>query len=164
MGAISIGLLRGSISARLCRRNLHVRCSLVCFLYHCSGLSTNSPHHCATICRGCEIRSEQGIRVCRTTLTLGLFLGIDPTVGTVSDGLIPFGSFLSYFFGHSRRQSGSEEESFAATRFGRPKDLAYIKDEAWGRVDSACNCLCSHSGHGFSISISQDVAFSTFQR
>jgi hypothetical protein len=51
--------------------------------------------------------------------------------GTVSDGLIPFGSFLSYFFGHSRRQSGSEAESFAGTSFGRPKDLAYIKDEAW---------------------------------
>ena len=37
---------------------------LVCFLSHCYGLSTNLPHDWGIICRGCEIRREQGIRVC----------------------------------------------------------------------------------------------------
>jgi hypothetical protein len=64
---------------------------------------------------------------------------------------------------HSRREPGSEAESFARTSFEQPMDSAYVKDEAWGRVDSARTCLCSHSGRGFRISITQDVALSTFE-
>src|SRR5205823_9813240 len=66
MGSISVEHARGSTTARLDGNNLHTgRCPLVCFLYHCFGLSTNSPHDCATICLGCEITREQGIRLCR---------------------------------------------------------------------------------------------------
>src|SRR5438093_11131217 len=39
------------------------RSSLVCLLPHCYGLPTNSPRDCAAVCRGCEVRREQGIRV-----------------------------------------------------------------------------------------------------
>src|SRR5438477_5665467 len=75
MGAISIGLLRGNSTSRLHGTNLRIGpTTLVCFLYHCFGLSTNSPRDCATISRGCGIRREQGIRVCRgRTLRLALF-------------------------------------------------------------------------------------------
>src|SRR5262249_52944171 len=65
MGAIPIGHARGSITACLDGRNLrNVWFSLVCFLYHCSVLSTNLPHDCTTICGGLEIRREQGIGIC----------------------------------------------------------------------------------------------------
>src|SRR6266404_477498 len=76
MGAISIGLPRGSSTVQLDGRSLQNAAScLVCFLYHCYGLPTNSPHDCAIICRGCEIRREQGIRVCRRRiLTRASFL------------------------------------------------------------------------------------------
>src|SRR5204862_6831435 len=76
MGAIPIGHARGSITACLDGRNLrNVSCSLVCFLYHCSGLSTNLPHDCTTICGGFEIRREQGIRLCRRrTLARTMYL------------------------------------------------------------------------------------------
>src|SRR5437764_8961007 len=75
MGAIPIGHPPGSITACLDGRNLrNVWFSLVCFLYHCSELSTNLPHDWATICPGCKIRREQGIRVCRGGLTRALSL------------------------------------------------------------------------------------------
>src|SRR6266480_3276346 len=76
MGAISIGLPRGSSTVQLDGRSLQNAAScLVCFLYHCYGLPTNSPHDCAIICRGCEIRREQGIRICRRRiLTRASFL------------------------------------------------------------------------------------------
>src|SRR5438552_4769315 len=74
MGAISIGLLRGNSTSRLHGTNLRIGpTTLVCFLYHCFGLSTNSPRDCATISRGCGIRRERGIRVCRGSRPLALF-------------------------------------------------------------------------------------------
>src|SRR5215469_16571714 len=76
MGAISIGLPRGNGTVPL-DGGSHQKLSsyLVCLLSHCYEVSTNSPHDCATICRGCEIRRKQGIRVCRgRTLTRALSL------------------------------------------------------------------------------------------
>src|SRR5947207_7098277 len=71
MGAISIGLPRGSITARLDGMVFHNgQWPLVCFLYHCYGLSIDSADDDATICPGSEIRKDRGIRVCRgITLT-----------------------------------------------------------------------------------------------
>src|SRR6266550_8177274 len=71
MGAISIGLSRSRCIIQLdgsSRQN--VSSCLVCFLYHCYEISTNSSCDGATIWRGWEIRGEQGTRVCRRrTLT-----------------------------------------------------------------------------------------------
>src|SRR5436309_3056852 len=71
MGAISIGLLRGNSTSRLHGTNLRIGpATLVCFLYHCSGLSTKLPHDGRPIGGSCGIRRERGIRVCRgRTLT-----------------------------------------------------------------------------------------------
>src|SRR5947199_543060 len=67
MGAMSIGLPHGSNTVQLDGSSFQNRKSyLVCFLSHCYGLPTNSSHHCAASCRGCEIRRGLGIRVCRT--------------------------------------------------------------------------------------------------
>src|SRR2546430_494519 len=76
MGAISIGPPRGNNSARVDRIFFYNgQWPVVCFLYHCHGLSPNSPHDCGTICPGCEIRKDRGICVCRgRTLTRALSL------------------------------------------------------------------------------------------
>src|SRR5882724_12075533 len=67
MGAMSIGVPHGSNTVQLDGSSFQNRKSyLVCFLSHCYGLPTNSSHHCAARCRGCEIRRELGIRLCRT--------------------------------------------------------------------------------------------------
>src|SRR6266513_1389918 len=76
MGAISIGLSRGSNTVQLDRSSLqNVKSSLVCFLPHCYGLPTYPSRHYAIICCGCWIRRKQGIGVRRKTLTLGINFG-----------------------------------------------------------------------------------------
>src|SRR6266446_6308761 len=78
MGAISIGLSRGSNTVQLDRSSLqNVKSSLVCFLPHCYGLPTYPSRHYAIICCGCHIRREQGIGGRRRNLTLGIFLWIN---------------------------------------------------------------------------------------
>ena len=78
MGAISIGLSRGSNTVQLDRSSLqNVKSSLVCFLPHCYGLPTYPSRHYAIICCGCHIRREQGIGVRRRNLKLSIFLWIN---------------------------------------------------------------------------------------
>src|SRR5438067_965959 len=85
MGAISIGLPRGSITARLDGMVFHNgQWPVVCFLYHCYGLSINSADDDATICPGSEIRKDPGICICRGIRLMptenpngGVFFGTD---------------------------------------------------------------------------------------
>src|SRR5947208_10785017 len=79
MGAISIGLPRGSSPVQLDGSSLqNGESRLVCFLSYCYGLPANSLHHCGIICRDCDIRTRHGIRVCRTITLTCCFLARDP--------------------------------------------------------------------------------------